>query len=86
MALPESVLQSINISGSDIAAALSNLPGFSTLIKIGQIAGILVIAYLVFLIIRSLMQIRYAFSMRKLIKNVEDINKKIDSLIGKRKK
>jgi len=75
-----------NATESILVSTISALPGMSTVIKLGQIAIIVIIVYIAFLIIRSIMQIRYAFSMKKLIENVEQINKKMDSLIGKRLK
>jgi len=61
---------------------LSSTPGMSTVIKLSKVAIIVVIVYVAFLIIRSIVQIRYAFSMKKLIENVEQINEKMDKLIG----
>jgi hypothetical protein len=77
-----------NVTGNlDILGTLSALPGMSTVINLGKVAIIVVIVYVVFLIIRSIMQIRYAFSMNRLIKTVEEINRKMDSLaVGKTKK
>lgn len=86
MALEESIIDGVNLTASDIAQSLSAVPGVSTLVKIGQIAGILVIVYLAFLLVRMVFQIKYAISMKKLNQNVEEINKKMDKLIGKSKK
>jgi hypothetical protein len=71
-------------SGLNLVGVLSAIPGMSTVIKLGQVAIIVVIVYIAFLIIRSIVQIRYAFSMKKLIDHVEQINKKMDKLIGKK--
>jgi hypothetical protein len=72
-----------NLTGLDLVQVLSALPGMSTIIRLGQVAIIVVIVYIAFLIIRSIMQIRYAFSMKKLIESVEQINQKMDRLINK---
>jgi len=71
-----------NLTSSSLMNVLSSTPGMSTVIKLSKVAIIVVIVYVAFLIIRSIVQIRYAFSMKKLIENVEQINEKMDKLIG----
>jgi len=70
----------------NLTEALSSLPGMSTIVRLGQIAFVVVIVYISFLIIRSIFQIRYAISMRKLNESVEEINKKMDRIIGSRER
>jgi len=71
-------------NASDLLDVLSSLPGVSTVVKLGQIALVVVIVYIAFLIIRSIVQIKYAFNMKRLINNVEEINQKMDLLVGKK--
>lgn len=73
-------------SSADFTQVLSSIPGISTVIRLSKIAIIVVIVYISFLIIRGIVQIKYAFSMKKLIGNVEQINQKMDLLVGKGKK
>ena len=75
-----------NITSSGILGALANLPGVSTLVKILSGIGIIIIIYFIFLIIRMITQIRHNLNIKKLAQNVEEINKKMDVLIGKDKK
>ena len=68
--------------------ALENLPAsilgsLGTLINLGKAVGIAVIVYIVFMIIRSITQIKYSLRFKKLAKNVEEINRKMDVLINK---
>jgi len=86
MALEDSIVQGVNLTASDIAESLSAVPGVSVLIKIGQIAGILIILYFGFLIVKMIFQIKYAISMKKLNKNVEEINTKIGKLLANKNK
>jgi hypothetical protein len=69
-----------NINWSDI---FSKIPGFQTLVNIGVALGLLLIVYIVFLIIRSITQILYSLRFKKVAKNVEEINQKMDILISK---
>ncbi len=73
-----------NLTSPDFGGILSSLPGVSTIVKLSQVALIVVIVYIAFLIIRSVLQIRYAFSMKKLISTVEEINNKLDKLVKKK--
>ncbi len=65
---------------------LINLPGIGTLVKILQAVGIIIFIYFVFLIIRTIAQIRHNLNIKKIAQNVEEINKKMDILTGKDKK
>ena len=40
--------------------------------------------YIIFMIIRSIVQIRSSLRMKSIAKNVEEINSKLDSIIGKK--
>ena len=62
------------------------VPGIAGLVSIGKAVGIAVIVYIAFLIIRSIVQIKYSLRIKKISQNVEEINKKMDVLIGKKKK
>ena len=75
-----------NITSSGILSAFTNLPGLNTLVKILSGIGIIIIIYFVFLIIRAITQIRHNQNIKKLAENVEQINKKMDILIGKGKR
>ncbi|MDP1728592.1 MAG: hypothetical protein Q8L27_00125 [archaeon] len=81
------ILNTTNIVGNlNLAEIISNIPGIAGLITLGRAVGIAVLVYLVFLIIRSITQILYSLRFKKLYKNVEEINKKMDVLIGKSSK
>ncbi len=69
------------INDSGLVNAISTLPGIAGLIKIGQVAGIVVIVYVVFLILKSFFQIKQTMRMGKLVDNVKEINQKMDILI-----
>lgn len=71
-----------NLSTLDV---LSRIPGFQGLVKVGLAVGILILVYIIFLIIRSVTQISYSFRFKRMTKNVEEINKKMDILIEKNK-
>lgn len=81
MALPINSSEIAN--GVDWLKVISGIPGISGLITIGKAVGIAVLVYIIFLIIRSITQILYSFRFKRLLKNVEDINKKMDLLISK---
>ncbi len=67
---------------SGVLNSLINLPGVSTLVKIFQAIGIILAVYFIFLIIRAITQINTSLRFKKLVKNVEEINKKLDILVG----
>jgi large-conductance mechanosensitive channel len=56
------------------------------LVKVGEALGIALIAYIIFLIIRAIMQMKTASQIKKISKNVEEINEKIEKLVRKQKK
>lgn len=74
------------LTNMDWTNVIANVPGVSNLISIGKAVGIAVIVYIVFLIIRSIVQINYSLRFKRLTANVEEINQKMDLLIGKKKK
>ena len=74
---------STGLGGFDLVGALYGMPGISQLITIGKAVGIAVLIYIIFLIIRSITQILYSIRFKKVAKNVEEINHKMDILIGK---
>lgn len=76
-----------NVAGKiNLSDVFSSIPGISTLLNIAKIAGVVVIIYIVFLIIKVILGIGSALRMRKLAKNVEEINRKMDMLVGKKSK
>ena len=89
MAFPENFTNAGNISGfpgpGGFAEIMKNVPGIESLVKIGQAIGIAVLVYIIFLIIKSISQVKYSMRFKRLVKAVEEINKKMDTLIGKRK-
>ena len=70
----------------DLGSTLSAIPGVATVVKLSQIAIIVVIVYVIFLIIRSITDILTSLRFKKLTRNVEEINKKMDLFLGKAKK
>ncbi len=71
---------------STVLNKLIELPGVSNLVKIFQAVGIVLLIYFIFLIIRTITQIRHNIHIKAITKNVEDINKKMDVLIDKKNK
>lgn len=75
-----------NVSNSlgsiDWINVIGGIPGISDLILIGKAVGIAVLVYIVFLIVRSITQILYSLRLKRVAKNVEEINKKMDLLIS----
>lgn len=57
----------------------------SPLVTIFKAVGIAILIYLIFLIIRALFRWKSAIDIGKIAKNVEEINKKLDLLLEKRK-
>jgi len=51
------------------------------LTKIGQALGIVAIVYIIFLIVRGLLQWKSTRRVKSIFQTVEDINKKLDKLI-----
>lgn len=70
----------------DTSSMLSNIPGIDLLVKILQAVGIVFLIYLVFQIIRAITGINTSRRLKKIANGVESIDKKLDVLIGKRKK
>jgi threonine/homoserine/homoserine lactone efflux protein len=65
---------------------LANIPGVDLIVKIVQVAGALFIVYLVFLIMKTIAGFKSASRLKTIAKNVEEINSKLDVLVGKKKK
>ena len=74
------------VNGTEIVSALSNLPGLEGLIKIGQVAGILVIAYLAFLLLRGFLGLKHALRLRRIDKSVQNIDANIAKLVSQKSK
>jgi uncharacterized membrane protein len=71
---------------SSMANAVANIPGMGAIMEISRAIGIVVLIYLAILIFKAIVQTRQALNFKKLTNNVEEINKKMDILIGKREK
>ncbi len=69
---------------SNAFGLLQNVPGFDLVIRLFQVAGALFIVYLVFLIMKAFAGLRSARKLSIIAKNVEEINSKLDLLVGKR--
>ena len=59
---------------------LSSLPGVSLLIKIFQIAGVIIIIYVAFLILKSILNIRRNIRLKKIMESLKRIERKVDKL------
>jgi hypothetical protein len=69
--------------------SLKNMSGASSLIKIGQAVGIVVLVYIIFLIIRAITDILASLRFKKMNRNISEINKKMDlilEVLGKKSK
>ena len=69
------------INNSEVIDVLGSIPGLSGLIKIGQVAGILVIVYIAFLIFKAILGFRQHKKISNLNKTLESIDKKLDKLV-----
>ncbi len=69
---------------SQIADKLVDLPGVSLLVKIGQALGIVIFVYIFILIVRAFVQMRQGLRIKSIAKNVEEINQKLDALVGRK--
>ena len=76
----------INETILSILSTLTTLPGVSTIIKIFQAVGIVILIYFIVLIIRTILQYRYAKNLSQIAKNVEQMNLKLDAFIDSNKK
>jgi hypothetical protein len=85
MAVFNPVTNSTGIFDINWANVILGIPGLGDLIAIGKAVGVAVLVYILFMIIRSIVQINYSFRFKRLTKNVEEINQKMDVLIGKGK-
>ena len=78
----------VNESTSEIMKLFwENMPfqfssGIFTILTLAKTIGVVFLIYLVFLIIKSIVNIRQAIRMKTIAKNVEDINHKLDLLVG----
>lgn len=80
------------LNASDVASNLWEsmkpllLDKVSPLVTIFKAVGIAILIYVAFLIIRALFRWKSTVNIGKISKNVQDINNKLDLLIGKNKK
>jgi len=81
---------SIAINASEIGKSMfANLPpqlvgSLSTLMTILKAVGIVFLIYLIFLIIKSITAIRTNSIIKKISRNVEEINQKLDLIVKKK--
>ena len=61
--------------------SLKNMSGAATLVKLGQAVGIVVLVYLAFLIVRVITDILSSLRFKKMNKNIEQINNKMDLIL-----
>jgi hypothetical protein len=73
----------LNFSGAADALNHAVMDSISPLATIFKIVGIALLAYILFLIIRGLFRWKTASDIGRISRNVEEINKKMDALIGK---
>jgi len=71
------------ISGQIIKTIINSLP--PAVVQGAKVLGVVVIIYLIFLIIRTIVQIRSGRRIRKMAKDIEEINRKVDILISGKK-
>lgn len=64
---------------------LGGIPGFDFLIRIFQVVGALIILYIIFYIMQVFAGWKSAKMLKVIAKNVEEINSKMNILIGKSK-
>ena len=69
--------------GQGIANAVVSMPGIAALIKIGQVAGIIVIVYVLFLIVKGIFTIKHANRLKRIDNHVAAINHKMERKIKK---
>jgi hypothetical protein len=79
-----------NVLNSSNASIIGSLPGeviskVEGLITVLRVAGIIFIAYIVFLIIRWFFGIRRHRKINKIYKKVNIVDKKLDVLLGKKR-
>lgn len=72
-------------NGTGLVEVVSSLPGISTLIKIGQVAAVVVICYNGFLIFKGILQMKQTKKITKLAEDVEKIDKKLDKILKSKK-
>ena len=80
-----------NITGEvasklNINDIVSAIPGVSILVTIAKAIGVLVLIYISFLIVKAFIGIKSASRLKRIADSVESIDKKLDLLVGKRKK
>jgi hypothetical protein len=68
----------------DLVKGIINLPGVTDIILIIKTVGVLIALYIIFLIIRAISQISMASRLKRIANNVEQINSKLDLLVGKK--
>ena len=84
-------LELINQSASEgltasMISAVGSLPGMKEIFAISKAIGIVVLVYLGILILKAIIQTWQARNFKRLVKNVEEINQKLDILVGKKRK
>lgn len=62
------------------------LDKLSPLITIFKVVGIVILIYIIFLIVRAWFRWKTAYNIGEISRNVEQINEKLDILVGKKAK
>jgi hypothetical protein len=62
---------------------LMNLPGMEWVVKLFQVAGVLAVVYILFLIMKTIAGWKSASRLKVVAKNITEINQKMDILISK---
>jgi len=65
---------------------VSAIPGVSMLVTIAKAIGVLVLIYISFLIVKAFIGIKSSLRLKRIAEGVESIDKKLDLLVGKKKK
>jgi heme exporter protein D len=80
----------VSLDGASIAQALwQGLPvellgGMAFVLTLAKAVGIAVLIYVAFLIVKAVIQTRQALRIKSMQETLEQINKKLDILVGKK--
>jgi hypothetical protein len=70
-----------NISSDSITNTFLSIPGISSIMKLGKAVGIAILVYIIFMIVRTITQIISSRRSGRMIKNIDEINRKMDIII-----
>jgi heme exporter protein D len=80
----------ISLDGASVASALwQGLPieltgGLAFVLTLAKAVGIAVLVYIAFLIVKAVVQTRQALRIKSMQETLEQINKKLDIIVGKK--